>query len=217
MKNDKCPRVERARAWACALMLVGLAAVLAGAAAVAGPGAHGPNGEHLDAAAAAGGPAPAAGPRIEAKSELFELVARLGGGELSILIDRFASNEPVLKAEVEVASGALKAKAVFHADIGDYVVDDPAMLKLLATPGEHALLITIVAGEESDLLDAVLHSSVEAARGLDHNAEFGHGKSWLPSWARYLGAAVLLAGLLAWAWRRKAATKRFAKFSGEQA
>ena len=68
----------------------------------AGPGAHGPNGEHLDApTVAASGKA---SPRIEAKSELFELVGTLAGGELSLLIDRFQSNEPLLKAEVEVES-----------------------------------------------------------------------------------------------------------------
>ena len=40
-------------------------------------------------------------PSFEARSEAFELVGRLQGGELSILINRFATNEPVLNATVE--------------------------------------------------------------------------------------------------------------------
>ena len=95
----------------------------------AGPGAHGPNGEHLDAPTTGKANAMQASLQVEANSDLFELVATLTGGELSIFIDRFASNEPVLQAQVEVESGGLKAQAKFHADRGDYAIDDPAMLK----------------------------------------------------------------------------------------
>lgn len=100
------------------LLGAGLAVlVLAGTPSYAAPGAHGPNGEHLDAPAQAGvnsGPVPS----FEARSEAFELVGRLQGGELSILINRFATNEPVLNATVEVETGNLKAPAKFHADMG---------------------------------------------------------------------------------------------------
>ncbi len=117
--------------WIAPTSLVTSSATLSGFAAVASasPGAHGPNGEHLDTNQT-GSAAVSTAPQLDAKSELFELVARLDGGELSILIDNFATNEPVLKADVEVESGSLKAKARFHADLGDYAVDDPAMLKL---------------------------------------------------------------------------------------
>ena len=77
----------------------------------AGPGAHGPNGEHLDAPTTGQANAMQASLQIEATSDLFELVATLTGGTLSIFIDRFASNEPVLQAQVEVESGGLKAQA----------------------------------------------------------------------------------------------------------
>jgi len=134
--------------------------------AFAAPGAHGPGGEHLDApASAAGGKA---APRVEASSELFELVARLQGGELSILVDRYESNEPVLGAELEVQFGELKAKARFHADHGDYAVDDAGFLKALAKPGDHALVFKIVAGPESDLLDGTLSIAVAGADAHDH-------------------------------------------------
>ena len=131
----------------------------------AGPGAHGPNGEHLDAPTMGQANAMQAILQIEAKSDLFELVATLTGGELSIFIDRFASNEPVLQAQVEVESGGLKAQAKFQAVVGHYAIDDPAMLKKLSTPGEHPLVITVLAGKDSDLLDAVWR--VPAALAFD--------------------------------------------------
>jgi len=195
--------------------IIGSALVLAMCGpASAGPGAHGPNGEHLDSPeqATAG---VSQSPQLDAKSELFELVANLGGGELSLLIDRFATNEPVLNAAVEVESGKLKAKATFHADIGDYVVDDPAMLKLLAAPGEHALVITVIAGEESDLLDGVLRVGARSAEDT-HAHEHGPGVSaWLLWAAGAAIAAIALALLLTWRWRN--ATRRDAVLIGGRA
>ena len=197
----------------------------------ASPGAHGPNGEHLDTNQTGTASASTA-PRLEAKSELFELVGRLGGGELSILIDRFATNEPVLKAEVEVESGQLKAKATFHADLGDYAVDDPAMLKLLSTPGEHPVVITILNGEERDLLDGVLrvnpgHVQEQAENSHDHghadphdnqhDDEHAHGgHSW---WRWGIGALIALALMgLTWAWsRRSQGDTVVRKIDGDQA
>jgi hypothetical protein len=185
-------------------------AALFSLSAMASPGAHGPNGEHLDgptATASAG----SSRPRIETKSEQFELVATLGGGEFSMLIDRFATNEPVLKAQVEVESGGLKAKAPFHDDLGDYAVADEAMLKLLGTPGEHALVITVMHGNESDLLDATLKVSAEQAQAAseaphshDHAGADDHGHEH-SSGSRKLwtGLGLAAAALIAIAlWRR---------------
>ncbi len=149
------------------LILLSLAA-FAAQPTWAAPGAHGPNGEHLDMPASTVAPAGTA-PRFEAQSETFELVGRLQGGELSILINRFATSEPVLQAQVEVQAGKLTAKAPFHADLGDYAVADEAMLEALQQPGEHALVITVLAGADSDLLDATLHvGSAADAHGHDH-------------------------------------------------
>jgi hypothetical protein len=131
-----------------------------GSLAWAGPGAHGPNGEHLETPTAVSGTGL---PRVEAHSELFELVGQLHEGELSLLIDRYESNEPVLEAQVEVESGGLKAVAKFHADHGDYAVDDERLLALLRQPGEHALVFTIVKGADSDLLDGSLQRPMAVA------------------------------------------------------
>lgn len=168
----------------------------------AGPGAHGPNGEHLDAPTAVNANAVPASLQIEAKSDLFELVATLAGGELSIFMDRFATNEPVLKAQLEVESGGLKAQAKFNADMGHYTVDDSAMLKKLSTPGEHPLVITVLAGKDSDLLDAVLRVPASSA-------VHAHG---IP-WARWAPGALLSLALLgiAAALLRKQRQRRFSQ------
>lgn len=162
----------------------------------AGPGAHGPNGEHLDGPAGHSHSVASTAPRMEAKSEDFELVATLADDELSILIDRFATNEPVLDAQVEVQTGQVKAVAKFHADHGDYAVADEAFLKVLATPGEHALVVTLSTGKESDLLDGVL--KVEAA-AIEHT----HG---VPRWAWGGGIVLVLAAIGALVWQRSRRT-----------
>jgi len=177
--------------------------------AVAGPGAHGPNGEHLDGPPSAVVAASGA-PRVEAKSELFELVARLSGGELSIMVDRFATNEPVLNAKVEVESGPLKAAAKFHEDIGDYAIDDPAMLKLLATPGEHPLVITVLAGNETDLLDGVLRSAVpgQAAKSASGAVDAEDHRHGVHRWPWIVGGlAAMFAAIFAL--RRRKTPKDF--------
>ncbi|WP_292044408.1 hypothetical protein [Massilia sp. UBA6681] len=162
------------------------AAMLAMSPALAGPGAHGPNGEHLDAPTAAAG---AVLPRVETFTEAFELVGQLTKGELSIMIDRFDTNEPVLNGVLEVQYKNLKAKASFHADMGDYAVDDPALLAAISKPGAHPLLFTLVAGEESDLLEGTLQVT-QALDELDHDHEH-----W--AWSPWLLAAVAAVVLLA--------------------
>lgn len=197
-----------------ALALAAAAASL-NLSAVAGPGAHGPNGEHVDAPTVAAG-AGSSRPRFEAKSEQFELVATLGSGEFSMLIDRFATNEPVLKAQVEVESGGLKATAKFHDDIGDYAVADEAMLKLLGKPGDHAIVITVINGNESDLLDAILKVTADQARATD-DAPHGHDQGLADDHGHehtsgsrklWIGLGLVAAVLITIAaWRRRAGAK----------
>ena len=138
------------------------------AGAVASPGAHGPNGEHLDGQASVGTVGNA--PQVETFSEMFELVGQLSGSELSVMIDRYETNEPVLNGKLEVEFNGLKAIAKFHADMGDYAVDDPKFLKALAAPGKHALIFTFIAGEESDLLEGTLEVSALPADEHPHTS-----------------------------------------------
>jgi hypothetical protein len=159
----------------------------------AGPGAHGPDGEHLDQPSAASA---AALPRVEAHTDQYELVAALRAGELVILIDRYETNEPVLGAALTVESGGIQAQAKFRGDLSDYAVDDPKLLQLLAAPGEHALVFTLVHQGDADLLDGTLRTPDRS-----HN---GHQHSY---WTEYLVGAAIVAviiGGLALLWRRRA-------------
>jgi hypothetical protein len=176
---------------------------------LAAPGAHGPNGEHLDGPAATA--AKSASPRLEAKSESFELVATLFSGELSVLIDRFETNEPVLNAVLEVESGGIKSKATFHADQGDYAFDDAKLLALLRKPGEHALLFTLTAGKDNDLLDGTLITPAVQSPAKGDHAHDDHGHDHAherAAWA--MGGVVVLAlagGGLWWRKRRNNAVR----------
>ena len=168
---------------------------------LAAPGAHGPNGEHLDGPTAVR--AASALPRVEAQSETFELVAELRASELTIVVDRYETNEPVLGAKLEVESGALKAVATFRAEQGDYAVTEAAMLKLLGAPGEHGLVFTLVAGQDSDLLDGTLVNQAggAAAAGASNDHRHEHELER----AAWLGAGVAALGLvggIAW-WRQR--------------
>ena len=164
--------------------------------AIAGPGAHGPGGEHLD------GPAPvlsagASVPRVEAKSETFELVARIEGGALSILIDRYDTNEPVLGADVEVEVGSLKQKAVFRGEQGDYAVTDPKLVALASSPGSHALVFTVSAGKDSDLLEGTMQVAAQGRPAA--SASYTSIAAWIG------GGLLVVGGAGAFMRRRRAA------------
>ena len=130
--------------------------------ALAAPGAHGPNGEHLD------GPASSAmasdgRPRMEAFTEVFELVARLEADALTVMINDYATNAPVDAAEVELQSGELTAAAEFDPASGEYRFTDAALLEALNRQGKHSMAFTVTAGDEFDIVAGAL--DVEAHRG----------------------------------------------------
>jgi hypothetical protein len=183
------------RRWRESLRAAAVATLLAvGHAAVAGPGAHGPGGEHLDQAPA-GMAGSSALSRIETSTDAFELVATLQAGGLTILVDRYETNEPVLTANLEVESGGVKARAKFRAENGDYLVDDPKFLQQVAAAGEHAIVFTLLKGSESDLLDGTLRVTATA----DH----GHGHSHAAEYALASALALAVAAILLALWRRR--------------
>ncbi len=178
--------------------------------ALAGPGAHGPNGEHLDTPASAAGVAGASStvPRLEAQTETFELVGRLQADEFSLFIARFETGEPVLGAQVEVETGGLRAVAAFHADQGDYAVEAPALLAALQAPGAHPVVVTVVAGAESDLLDGTLVGAAAPAQPAD-----GHG---LPTGGALAAATAAVLAAAAAAWLAIAALRRRSNTRGDR-
>ena len=108
--------------------------------AMAGPGHdHGP--EAAPAAAAA------ASPRIVATSDQFELVGIVEGEVLVIYLDRFASNEPLTDATIEVTINGTAHKAEAQSN-GTYEVTTPA----LKQPGNIEVVADIRHGDATDLL-----------------------------------------------------------------
>ena len=187
---------------------VALLMLVISSAAFADPGPHGPGGEHLDTPGGHATSTPSQ-PRIETKSELFELVGYLGAGELSVMINRFETNEPVLDARVQVATGAAKAVARFHGDHGDYAIDDPAFLKLMSVPGEHALIFTIIAGSDRDLLEGAL--VVTPAQSRMQPSPHSHALDYA-----LIAAAALTLVIAALAiWRRRARKRTRSTAAGE--
>lgn len=124
-------------------------------------------------------------PRAEAQTELFELLATAGSGQLTIFIDRYASNEPVTGAKVEVESGDWKAVAL-AAGNGSYRVSAPQFAK----PGHYPLLFTVEAGADSDLVETTLVVA-EAAKPAAAARLPGAGSMWW--WVG--GALAALAGI----------------------
>ena len=90
-------------------------------------------------------------------------------------VDYYRRFQILLNARVggtlEVEYKNLKARAKFHADMGDYAIDDEKFLKALSVPGKHALLFTFTAGGESDLLEGTLEVPVTATHEHGHEPD----------------------------------------------
>ena len=219
--NHFFPRLTRPAALTFALT-VSLSTAIALHPALAAPGAHGPNGEHLDSPVAQ--TVASALPRLEATTEAFELVATLHAKELSVLIDRFDTNEPVLGATLELEVGDIKAQATFRANQGDYAFDDVDLLALLRKPAdsariisypllrkpaEHALVFTLLAGAENDLLDGTLVTTAAVDPG---HAQDEHGHDHTQEVVAWSAGGTLMLGLAgAYVWRHRRARQAAAR------
>lgn len=141
-------------------------------------------------------PAPAVGsvaPRFDARTDVFELVGVLAGADLIVYLDRAGNNAPVDGAEIELESGAFKAKAQ-RIDVGTYRVQAGP----LAAAGKHALTLSAQAGDDADLLTATFDNP--AATGAAATAD-DHGELWL--WLVGGGVLLAIAGAVAMRRRRK--------------
>lgn len=126
-------------------------------------------------------------PRASAQTEEFELVAVVEGGKLTLYLDRFATNEPVADAQIEVESGALQAVATQVAP-GVYSAPGEAFAK----PGKYPLAISVQAGDTSDLLTATLDLAMPVA-GVEHAHGWGEWTVWGASGALLLAGVGLVA------------------------
>lgn len=150
--------------------------------------------EGEDHAPAAHAPLPGLTPRVAAASPDIELLAELRKDTLLIYLDRFATNEPLSGATIEVEEGANRGTAV-PAGEGLYQVSAP----WLARPGKHALVFTVHAKDLDDLLNGTLE--VLDTHGIeDRIAQSGFTTNWMMYAA---AAAVLLLVAGAFMARRK--------------
>ena len=114
--------------------------------AVAGPGHdHGDHGSEASAVIRDV-------PRIESTGTDLELVAVAEGHKLSIYLDRFATNEPVDGASIEVSGDGIAPVQARSIAPGLYEIEG----EWLDAPGTKALLFTVSAGETMDLLNGTL-------------------------------------------------------------
>jgi hypothetical protein len=165
-------------------------ALLLALAGFALPAQAGPGHDHGPATPATTAPA---APRLVAESETFELVGVLQGARLTLYLDRFADNQPVPGAVLELEVGGQPLKAVALAD-GRY----EATLPSAPAPGVLPVTISVTAGAEMDLLAGELDVHGDTAEAHGHAA----APSLALATAGWAAAAVLG---LAWAgttWRR---------------
>ncbi len=106
---------------------------------------------HGDHAAAPAPPGVPLSPRLVARSSDFELVGVARGRTLSIYLDRFADNQPVIgaKLDVEVDGQTMSATAE---PSGIYTVT----ANWVAQAGHHDVIVTILSDQGSDLLAGTL-------------------------------------------------------------
>ena len=98
-------------------------------------------------------------PRGEADSDAFEIVAIVRGENLEIYLDRFATNEPVTGATLEVESPDGPVKAAAGAD-GTYRVAAP----WLAKGGRRDLIFTVTAGDTTAILPLTIQTAPRATQ-----------------------------------------------------
>jgi hypothetical protein len=141
--------------------------------------------------------APASPPgRLSAQSAQFEITGALAHDTLTLYLDRYASNEPVTGARIEVEAGAASGPAEPQAD-GSYRFQHAA----LETAGTLPMHFAIEAAGVAELLSTELVIAAE-------DSEPDHDHAEIP-WRTVLAAAALLAALaffLLRARRRRAAT-----------
>lgn len=138
-------------------------------------------------------------PRLAVTGQQFELVGELGPTQLSLYIDWLATNAPAAGAELQVELNG-QPLSVAETAPGTFVASLPANLAKAqgdeqAVPsGALPLVVTIALEPAHEQLQG--HFDLPA----DGHAEPQHAHSgrWLAA-----GAALLLAGLALFAWRRR--------------
>jgi len=147
---------------------------------------------HDNNAPHASGVASMAVARVDAQSDLFEIVGVVENGAMTLFLDRFATNDPVADAKIDVEVGPAKGSAEANPE-GTYIFKHAA----LAQPGQFSVTFTITAGSDSDLLAGELVLADPVA------AKVGAGDSPLSKRWWWIAGALLLGAGAAIAWRSR--------------
>ncbi|MFT4731244.1 MAG: hypothetical protein ACI89W_000247 [Gammaproteobacteria bacterium] len=182
-----------------------LAALIFSTSVQSSPGAHGPNGEHLNMEQ---NNQQTHRPKFEAFTESFELLGEVYSGELILYLHDFETNTPTQSAEIELEVGDFVASANYDRAQNRYVVTDPKLLSVLNTAGEHEVIVTILTEDNGDFLMANLlmpqgyTQSSDAVHSHDdehvHDTASQHGEEHyhFPWWALGLAIVIFALGFL---------------------
>ncbi|MCW8092942.1 hypothetical protein [Alteromonas sp. ASW11-130] len=153
------------------------------------PGAHGPNGEHLDME---NEELHTDNPKFESFTESFELLGEVWPGKVQLYLHEFATNRPVANASIELESGDISANAVYSNTLKHYQLNDKTFVSKLNQPGEHNIIVTILTEESGDLLaTTLLTPAIPSSESNDDNHHH-HVFSWTSAG---IGGALLIAGI----------------------
>ena len=90
-------------------------------------------------------------PRVEAASDMFEITGVVENGTMTVYLDRYATNEPVVDAKIEIDAGAAKGAAQPNSD-GTYTFRHA----VLAQSGTLPITFSVSSGPDADLLTGEL-------------------------------------------------------------
>jgi hypothetical protein len=160
------------------LSLLALTLLLLSLSAQSSPGAHGPNGEHLDMEQSN---QPTQRPKFEMYTESFEVLGEVFSNELIIYLHDFETNTPTQSASIDLEIGSLTASASFDEAQNRYIVNDVNFISALNVSGEHEVVATIMTQDNGE------HSHNEShEQGEEHHL--------FPWWALGLSIVVFAFG-----------------------
>lgn len=133
-------------------------------------------------------------PRVEASSDLFEVVGVVDRGTMTIFLDRYATNEPVIDAKIDIDAGTAKGVAQASRD-GTYTFAHAALAQLGTLP----VTFTVASGADTDLLTGELVIG-------DANAPDSRTQT-TPAWkaTAWMAGSLILVGIVTalWWFRRR--------------
>lgn len=155
------------------------------------PGAHGPNGEHLDMEQSNQA---IQRPKFETFTESFELLGEVFSNELIIYLHDFETNTPIQFASIDLDVGALTASAAYDEAENRYIVNDDKFINAINASGEHEVIATVLTEDSGDLLVAnfVMPDTNTQSGDAEHSHDEEHHH--FPWWALGLSIVVFALG-----------------------